>query len=153
MFKSSTNIFLVEILKLCRVRKKIITYVYTCVPYMYTYIHSLAAFLSLVQKVPILVWIPNAASTEQIKFNSLNFKYIFTFYIFTHRVPWTSQNDISEWYSGCWWCITILSLTDQRYCPGKHSLKFRTFTVTLTLKMTKATFSQDTAAYEHALSN
>ena len=44
-FKASTNIFLVEILKLCRVRKKIITYVYTCVQYMYTYIHSLAAFL------------------------------------------------------------------------------------------------------------
>ena len=33
---------------------------------------------------------------------------------------------ISERYSGWWWCITILSLTDERYCPGKHSLKFRT---------------------------
>ena len=32
--------------------------------------------------------------------------------------PWTSQNYISEWYSGWWWCITILSLTDHRYCPG-----------------------------------
>ena len=48
--------------------------------------------------------------------------------------PWTSQNDISQWYSGWWWCIAILSLTDQIYCPGKHSLKFRTFTVTLTAK-------------------
>ena len=37
--------------------------------------------------------------------------------------PWTSQNYISEWYSGWWWCITILSLTNQWYCPGKHLLK------------------------------
>ena len=51
-----------------------------------------------------------------------------------------SQNDISEWYSGWWWCITILSLTDQRYCPGKHSLKLRTFTVTLTLNTAKQPF-------------
>ena len=36
-----------------------------------------------------------------------------------------------SWYSGWWWWITILSLTNQRYCPGKHSLKFRTITVTL----------------------
>ena len=54
--------------------------------------------------------------------------------------PWTSQNDISEWYSGWWWCITILSLTDQRYCPGKHTPKFRTFTVTLTLNTVKQPF-------------
>ena len=54
--------------------------------------------------------------------------------------PWTSQNDISEWYSGWWWCITILSFTDQRHCPGKHSLKFRTFTVTLTLNTAKQPF-------------
>ena len=43
-----------------------------------------------------------------------------------------STLNVAKWYSGWWWCITILSLTDQRYCPGKHSLKFRTFTVTLT---------------------
>ena len=42
--------------------------------------------------------------------------------------------------SGWWWCITILSLTNQRYCPGKHSLKFRTFTVTLTLNTAKQPF-------------
>ena len=43
------------------------------------------------------------------------------------------------------------SLTDQRYCSGKQSLKFRTFTMTLTYS--KATFSQGTPTYEHALSN
>ena len=48
--------------------------------------------------------------------------------------------NIIKWYSGWWWCITILSLTDQRYCPGKHSLKFRTFTVTLTLNTAKQPF-------------
>ena len=47
--------------------------------------------------------------------------------------PWTSQNYISEWYSGWWWCITILSLTKQRYCSGKHSLKFRTITQSWTI--------------------
>ena len=35
---------------------------------------------------------------------------------------------------------TILRLTDQRYCPGKNSLKFRTFTVTLTLNIAKQPF-------------
>ena len=35
---------------------------------------------------------------------------------------------ISVWYSGSWWCITILSLFDQGYC---RSLQFLTFTVTL----------------------
>ena len=50
--------------------------------------------------------------------------------------------DIENWYfwmilGWWWWCIAILSLTDQRYCPGKHSLKFRTFTVTLTLNTAK----------------
>ena len=34
----------------------------------------------------------------------------------------------------------ILSLTDHRYCPSKHSLKFRTFTVTLTLNTAKQPF-------------
>ena len=34
----------------------------------------------------------------------------------------------------------MLSLTDQRYCPGKHSLKFRTITVTLTLNTAKQPF-------------
>ena len=42
--------------------------------------------------------------------------------------PWKYQNNISVWYSGSWWCITILSLIDQRYCPDKHSLEFRTLT-------------------------
>ena len=34
----------------------------------------------------------------------------------------------------------ILSLINQRYCPGKHLLKFRTFTVTLTLNTAKQPF-------------
>ena len=46
----------------------------------------------------------------------------------------------SEWYSGWWWCITIQSLIDQRYYPGKQSLKFRTFPVTLTLNTAKQPF-------------
>ena len=46
----------------------------------------------------------------------------------------------SDWYSGWWWYIIILSLTDQRYRPGKHSLKFRTSTVTLTLNTAKQPF-------------
>ena len=57
--------------------------------------------------------------------------------------------NMAKWYflmyhskisSGWWWCITILSLIYQRYCPGKHSLKFRTFTVTLTLNIAKQPF-------------
>ena len=55
--------------------------------------------------------------------------------------------NIAKW---CFWMIlwlmmmhhhtNLLSLTDQRYCPGKHSLKFRTFTVTLTLNTAKQPF-------------
>ena len=51
-----------------------------------------------------------------------------------------AETIVAEWYSGWWWCITILSLTDQRDCLGKHSLKFRTFTVTLTLNTAKQPF-------------
>ena len=40
-----------------------------------------------------------------------------------------------------YFCMILwLMMIDQRYCPGKHSLKFRTFTVTLTLNTAKQPF-------------
>ena len=61
--------------------------------------------------------------------------------------------NVAKWYSGWWWCTTILSLTDQRYCPGKHSLKFQNLHCDRNLDYSTATFSQDSPAYEHAPSN
>ena len=52
--------------------------------------------------------------------------------------------NIAKWY---FWMIHWLMMmhhhtkfADQRYCPGKHSLKFRTTTVTLTLNTAKQPF-------------
>ena len=49
------------------------------------------------------------------------------------------KTNISVTYSGSWWCITIPSLIDPRYCLDKHSLKFQTFIVTVTLNTAKKT--------------
>ena len=40
-----------------------------------------------------------------------------------------------------YFCMILwLMMIDQRYCPGKHSLKFRTFNMTLTLNTAKQPF-------------
>ena len=44
-------------------------------------------------------------------------------------------------------------LTDQRYCPGQTFTEVQNLHCDLDLEYSKVTFSQDTPAYEHALSN
>ena len=66
---------------------------------------------------------------------------------------WPSQNDISEWYSGWWWCITITKFHRSEKLSGQTFTEVQNLHCDLDFDYSKATFSQDTPAYENALSN